>query len=77
MQPGVMHCAGGPGPDTVDWFSAIADWVERNRAPERIIARKLERDGRVSNARPLCPYPQRAIYDGKGSTADAASYSCH
>ena len=76
MQPGVVHCLGGPGPDTVDWFTAIADWVERNRAPERIIARKLERDGTVSNARPLCPYPQRARYDGKGNPADAASYSC-
>ena len=76
MQPGVMHCIGGPGPDTVDWFTAIADWVERDRAPERIVARKLERDGSVSNARPLCPFPQRARYDGKGNPNDAASYSC-
>ena len=76
MQPGVMHCLGGPGPDTVDWFSAIADWVERDRAPERIIARKLGSDGAVSNARPLCAYPERARYDGKGNPNDAASYSC-
>jgi feruloyl esterase len=76
MQPGVMHCLGGPGPDTIDWFTAIADWVERDRAPERIIARKIGSDGVVSNARPLCPFPQRARYDGKGNPNDAASYSC-
>jgi feruloyl esterase len=76
MQPGVAHCVGGPGPDIVDWFSPIADWVERGRAPERVLARKLEKDGTVSNARPLCPYPQRAVYDGKGSVTDAASFIC-
>jgi feruloyl esterase len=76
MQPGVMHCLGGPGPDLVDWFSPIAEWVERNRAPERIIAHKMERDGRVGNERPLCPYPQRARYDGKGDPNKADSYSC-
>lgn len=76
MQPGVMHCLGGPGPDTVDWYTAIADWVERERAPERLIARKITRDGTISNARPLCPHPQRARYDGKGDPSDAASYVC-
>ena len=76
MMPGVLHCGGGRGPDTVDWFTAIADWVERGTAPDRLLARKIDRDGRVLNARPLCPYPQRAVYDGVGSTTDAASFSC-
>jgi feruloyl esterase len=26
--------------------------------------------------RPLCPYPQRAVYEGSGSTNDAANYTC-
>jgi feruloyl esterase len=76
MQPGVMHCLGGPGPDSVDWFAPIAEWVERDRAPERVIAHKMTREGTISNARPLCPYPQRARYDGKGDPMDAASYAC-
>lgn len=25
---GVGHCAGGPGDDTVDYLSAIENWVE-------------------------------------------------
>jgi len=67
---------GGPGPDSVDWFAPIVDWVEHGRAPDAVIARKIGRDGRILNARPLCPYPQRATYDGKGSLTDADSYVC-
>lgn len=76
MMPGVLHCGGGPGPDAVDWFTPIVDWVERGRAPENLLAQKLAPNGSVTNARPLCPYPQRAAYDGKGVTTQAASYSC-
>jgi pimeloyl-ACP methyl ester carboxylesterase len=76
MMPGVLHCAGGAGPDVVDWFTPIAEWVERGRAPDRLIAQKRSADGRVLNARPLCPYPRRAVYDGKGSTTEADSFAC-
>ena len=76
MMPGVLHCAGGPGPDFVDWFSPIAEWVEHGHAPDRVIAQKRSADGRVLKARPLCPYPQRAVYDGKGSVTEAESFVC-
>lgn len=76
MMPGVLHCFGGTGPDFVDWFTPIADWVERGRAPERVIAQKRGADGRPEKSRPLCPYPQRAVHDGKGSQTDADSYVC-
>ena len=33
MLPGVLHCGGGPGPDSVDWLTAIEDWVERETPP--------------------------------------------
>ena len=76
MMPGVLHCVGGAGPDFVDWFSPIAEWVEHGRAPDRVIAQKRSADGRVLNARPLCPYPQRAVHDGKGSVTEAESFVC-
>jgi feruloyl esterase len=76
LMPGVMHCAGGSGPDAVDWFAAIADWVEHGRTPDRLLAREVARDGRVLNTRPLCPYPERAVYDGSGNPTDAASFAC-
>ena len=75
MLPGVLHCVGGPGPDCVDWPSAIADWVEKGNAPESLMATKVV-DGKTARTRPLCPYPQRAVYKGTGSTDDAANFSC-
>ena len=36
--PGMTHCAGGPSTDQFNAFAALVDWVEKGRAPERIIA---------------------------------------
>ena len=33
MMPGVLHCAGGPGPDNADWTTALVDWSNRARRP--------------------------------------------
>ena len=76
LMPGVLHCGGGPGPDTVDWPTTLADWVENGKAPDRVIARKAAASNAVSRTRPLCPYPQRAEYTGAGSTDDAANFVC-
>jgi tannase/feruloyl esterase len=75
MMPGVLHCGGGPGADTVDWAAAIDAWVGGNTAPDRLVARKLEKD-QVTRTRPLCPYPQHAVYAGHGSTDDEKSFVC-
>jgi hypothetical protein len=79
MMPGVLHCAGGPGPDTVDWAAAIDEWVEKSKAPDRIVAQKRAGAGAgapPARTRPLCSYPQRAVYSGAGSTDDAANFVC-
>ena len=44
MAPGMGHCAGGPGPDRFDALTALEQWVEEGRAPERIVASRV-RDG--------------------------------
>jgi len=75
MMPGVLHCAGGAGPDNVDWPSAIVDWVENGKAPDKIIASKMSQ-GAATRTRPLCAYPQHAAYSGSGSTDDAANFVC-
>jgi feruloyl esterase len=75
MMPGVLHCNGGPGPDVVDWPAAIDDWVENNKAPARLIARKVVK-GATTRTRPLCAYPQKAEYKGSGSTDDEANFVC-
>jgi feruloyl esterase len=75
LLPGVLHCGGGAGPDQVAFLPALRDWVERGQAPDRLIASKVER-GRVVRTRPLCPYPQHAVYTGRGSTDSASSFVC-
>ncbi len=76
MLPGVLHCNGGPGPDRVDWITAIVDWVEQSKSPERLVSKKNGADGQPIRTRPLCPYPQRAVYSGSGSTDDEQRFVC-
>jgi len=75
MMPGVAHCGGGVGPDRNDAVTAVIDWVEKGKAPDKLIASKVANNN-VVRTRPLCPYPQVARHDGKGSIDDAASFSC-
>jgi feruloyl esterase len=75
MMPGVAHCAGGVGPDQIDSLTAIIDWVEKNKAPDSLIASKVVK-GAVTRTRPLCPYPQVARYRGQGSIDEAANFRC-
>jgi feruloyl esterase len=75
LEPGMGHCAGGEGPNVFDKVSALEQWVENHKAPERIIASHLT-NGKVDRTRPLCPYPQLAQYKGSGSIDDAANFVC-
>jgi hypothetical protein len=73
--PGVAHCAGGVGPQPQNLFGALVDWVENRKAPDMILAQNAT-GGVVTRTRPLCPYPQTALYKGTGSTDDAANFEC-
>ena len=74
LVPGMGHCGGGARTlDQFDMLSAVVDWVEGSRAPERIIATGSSAPG---ESRPLCPYPTHAHYGGAGDAREAASYSC-
>jgi len=75
MVPGMGHCAGGPGPDRFDALTALENWVERDIAPESIIASKIV-GGEVVRTRPLCVYPEVANYNGSGNTDEAANFRC-
>jgi hypothetical protein len=59
MVPGMTHCSGGVGPDHFDALGPMVDWVEKNRAPDKIIASQFsggEVSGTALRTRPLCPY---------------------
>jgi len=92
LAPGVLHCTSGPGPNAFgnlgpmgpadadhDTLLALERWVEQGVAPKSIVATKYVDDDKakgVARTRPLCPYPQNAQWDGKGSIDSAASFSC-
>ncbi|MGA2550379.1 MAG: tannase/feruloyl esterase family alpha/beta hydrolase [Burkholderiaceae bacterium] len=94
MIPNMAHCGGGPATNSfaTNALTAITDWVEAGKAPERIVAANLNTaspfpsgglfDPRVAQnfptggTRPLCPYPQQSRYKGSGATGDAANFVC-
>ena len=75
MVPGMAHCGGGVGPDQYDAVTVVIDWVEKDAAPDALLAKKIV-NGQTTRSRPLCPYPQVARYRGQGSIDDAANFEC-
>lgn len=81
--PGMTHCSGGPAADKFDMVTALVDWVETGKAPERVLA--TARSAALNpglgsiptgRSRPLCAHPKVARYAGSGSVEDAASFTC-
>ena len=84
----MFHCRGGEGPDAIDFLSAMENWVEKNQAPEKLIAFKpkqtiplpdeyrmpLAKD-QVIFSRPVYAYPSSARYTGKGNANDAGTWT--
>jgi feruloyl esterase len=70
MVPGMAHCGGGQGTNNFDMVAALERWVEAGQTPQSIPASNDTR------TRPLCPYPQTAVYKGQGSTDAAESFVC-
>jgi feruloyl esterase len=75
MIPGMNHCQGGDGTDKFDGVAALANWVENGKAPDQILA-SHQTAGKVDRTRPLCAYPQTAVYKGSGTTDEAANFIC-
>jgi feruloyl esterase len=73
LVPGMNHCYGGPALDRFDALTSIVRWVEKGRAPARLVATGDAFPGR---SRPLCPYPRESRYRGHGDGEAAASFRC-
>jgi len=91
LAPGVFHCSGGPGPDSFGFFGqtplplnasddvlgALIAWREQGQAPASIIATKYASDNvTVTAQRPMCPYPQHAVYTAGADPTQASSFTC-
>ena len=75
MMPGMNHCGGGVGPNQFSYIAALERWRESNKAPEQLLGFHVS-NNRVDMSRPVCQYPQVAMYTGTGSTNDAANFVC-
>ncbi|MCF5722139.1 tannase/feruloyl esterase family alpha/beta hydrolase [Pseudomonas syringae] len=75
MAPGVEYCRGGAGPNQIAGMEALTQWVEGEKAPDSLTARKIV-DSLTVMERPLCAYPQEAVYDGHGDANTAAAFVC-
>ena len=75
--PGVGHCGGGVGPQPQALFDRLVDWAEQGIVPDTIPSSgTIPGQPGQTRTRPLCPYPQMAIWDGVGNLNAASSYSC-
>lgn len=88
--PGVSHCglgllshgSLGPWPQNGVDFNAVIDWVENGIAPSQVMgsgntaAPAFIPGSPTTLTRPLCPYPQTAVYNGSGNVDDAANWQC-
>ena len=72
LAPGVTHCGGGAGPQPQNLFDVMVNWVESGNAPDSITSTNA-----TLGSRPMCPYPQVAIYNGNGADPKLmASWHC-
>jgi hypothetical protein len=74
MIPGMGHCMDGDGPFVFNAIAAIDTWVETARAPERIVVSNPP--NAPARTRPLCPFPQEAVYSGSRSADDEKNFRC-
>jgi feruloyl esterase len=75
MPAGLGMCPGFMDPDSFDTQKAIEQWVEQGKAPNSILG-KNKVSGQAHRTRPVCAWPQSAVYKGSGDTNEAANYSC-
>lgn len=63
-----------------DALMALMEWVEKDAAPDQIVATtwvdSTDASSGVLRQRPLCPWPKTAVYNGTGEVDDAASWAC-
>jgi feruloyl esterase len=81
MVPGMDHCGGGVGPNTVEWLTALEQWVENKTAPDSIPASGTSPLDQLAMQRPLCRYPKLATFNAKLPNCDndrhnAACFTC-
>ncbi|KAI1381465.1 tannase and feruloyl esterase [Hypoxylon crocopeplum] len=74
--PGLDHCySGAGGYYPAGLFKALVSWVEDGIHPDKLVASTPPLNGSTHESI-LCPYPQKAYYNGLGSSATADDFYC-
>jgi feruloyl esterase len=74
-----LHSVPGFSDPSHDILLALMDWVEKGTAPEKMVATTWKNDttqDAVYRQRPLCFYPKKAVYKGKGDPNEAQNWDC-
>lgn len=74
LVPSMSHVNGGPATDQFDMLTAIMNWTEKGKAPDKIIASGSKGGPLEGVSRPIFPYPAQTVYDGKGDKKSADSF---
>ena len=77
--PSVGHNLDGAGTDplSIDLLTALDSWVEKQTAPDKLVASKFAAGSKTPLLqRPVCEFPQFPRYNGTGDPAKAESFSC-
>jgi feruloyl esterase len=78
----LSHASLGPWPQSGADFNVVINWVEKGVAPSQVLgsgntaAPAFIAGSPTALTRPLCPYPQTAVYNGSGNVNDAANWHC-
>jgi feruloyl esterase len=86
--PGMRHCSSdGDGADNIDFLTALENWVERGKAPDMLTGYNFDWRGvqyvapiwprpadQIRFSRPVFPYPEDAIWSGKGDANDPTTW---
>ncbi len=88
MVPGMEHCIGGNAADAMDTLTVLENWVEKGIAPDQVLSYRVTKEPQtmLNNmrfpikspqwdwARPIYPYPDVAVWGGKGDWKDPATW---
>ena len=90
VSPTLDHYFDGPEANAVPILAKLEDWVEKGKAPDAVIATRLDpansvglllskgslENRKVAFTRPLCEYGTFPKYKGKGDSTKASSFTC-
>jgi feruloyl esterase len=74
--PGMGHCGGGEGPNTIAALGPLEDWVEKGVAPGQLLAVRNPIPTSGALERPICAYPSLTRYRGTGDPNTPENFVC-